>query len=519
VSGELILSVDVSTTAAKAIAWDAAGRVAAEGRKSIALSNPEPDGYEQDPEEWWSASRSAIRDAVRSLGPRSVEVRAVAVTHQRETVAVTDAGGTPLCPGIVWMDARSRAQVKRAVSRIGADRIHSLSGKPPCTTPSLYKLMWLFDTHPEILARRPRVLDVHAFMIQRLTGRFATSLASADPMGLVDMAKGAWSGELLDLAGIGEDQMPDLVRPGDAIGTIDPIVARDLDLSPGVIVVAGAGDGQAAELGAGVAGSGRAYLNLGTAVVSGISTTRYAVDRAFRTLYGASPGSYLLETDLKGGTFTVSWLVDRWLLSRASGETAEAILAALESEASQLSPGSDGLVLLPYWNGVMNPYWDDDATGAVIGWHGAHGPAHMYRAILEGIAFEQRLAIDSVERGAGAKIDEMVVMGGGSKSDLFCQIAADVIGRQIVRASSQEATSLGAAILGAVAIGSYPDVRSAARAMTSSGSVFEPGPVSAFYEDMFQRVYAGLYPAVERSLRELAALRTAGNSLRRGPQV
>jgi xylulokinase len=516
VTGALILTLDASTTAAKAIAWDSHGVALAEGREPIELDNPEPDGYEQDPQEWWSASRTAIREAVRLLGPRSAEVRAFVVAHQRETIAVTDAAGAPLCPALVWMDARCRAQVKRAVKHLGAERIHRISGKPPCTTPSLYKVMWLLDTHPEIRERHPRVIDVHAFVVERLTGRFATSLASADPTGMVDMAKGAWSDEMLDLAGIGNDQVPELVRPGEVIGRLDPRVASDFGLPADVVVIAGAGDGQAAELGAGVAGSGRAYMNLGTAVVSGISTPRYAIDRSFRTLYGASPGSYLLETDLKGGTFTVSWLVDRWLGQRQPGETEDSTLRALEAEAVRLAPGSDGLVLLPYWNGVMNPYWDDDATGAVIGWHGAHGPAHLYRAILEGIALEQRLATDAVERGAGAKIDEIVVMGGGSKSDLFCQIAADVLGRRIVRASSHEATSLGAAILGAAAMGMYPDVRGAAVGMTASGAHFDPGPAAAFYADLFERVYAGLYPAIERSLRELAALRPAGERLRRG---
>jgi xylulokinase len=509
----LILTLDASTTAAKAIAWDAQGRAVADGRESIDLLNPEPDGYEQDPEEWWSASRTAIHEVTRSLGARSADVRAIVVTHQRETIAVTDPGGAPLCPALVWMDSRCRAEVKRAVERLGADRIHAISGKPPCTTPSLYKLMWLLERRPEIRARHPHVLDVHAFIVQRLTGTFATSLASADPTGLVDMANGAWSVALLDLAGIGTDQVPQLFRPGEKVAGLGASAARDLGLGSGVAVIAGAGDGQAAELGAGVAGSGRAYMNLGTAVVSGISTPRYAINRAFRTLYGASPGSYLLETDLKGGTFTVSWLVDRWLLPGRSGETADSILRVLEAEAARLPPGSDGLVLLPYWNGVMNPYWDDDATGAVIGWHGAHGPAHLYRAILEGIALEQRLAVDAVERGAGVKIDEMVVMGGGSKSDLFCQIMADALGRRIVRASSHEATSLGAAILGAAALGLHADVASAARAMTSAGNAFEPGAARAFYEDLFGRVYAGLYEAVAPSLREIPALRAAAARL------
>jgi xylulokinase len=162
--------------------------------------------------------------------------------------------------------------------------------------------------------------------------------------------------------------------------------------------------------------------------------------------------------------------------------------------------------LVPYWNGVMNPYWDDDASGLVIGFRGHHAPAHLYRALLEGIAFEQRLHTRGVERVAGA-VGEMVVMGGGSKSALWCGILADVLDKRVVRAAETEATALGAAILAAAHAGLHPSVDAAASAMTRLGERFEPGERRARYADLSE-VYAGLYPAMAESLGRIARART-----------
>ena len=318
VSGDLVLGVDCSTTACKAIAWDAEGRACAEGRAPIALHNPGPDAYEQDAEQWWAACGEAIGRAAAALGGAGEKrLRALCVTHQRETFVVTDEAGKPLHPALVWMDARCRDAVKRAVGRVGAERLHAISGKPACTTPSLYKLLFLLEeAAAELSKRRLRVLDVHGFLAWRLTGRFATSLASADPLGLVDMQARSWSDELLALAGLDRSCVPELLEPGAVIGVVSDAAARHCGITAGLPVVAGAGDGQAAGLGAGIVGPGRAYLNLGTAIVSGVLAAKYDVDPAFRTLYAATPGSYFLETDLKGGTFTLSWLAEKWLARR-----------------------------------------------------------------------------------------------------------------------------------------------------------------------------------------------------------
>jgi xylulokinase len=247
-------------------------------------------------------------------------------------------------------------------------------------------------------------------------------------------------------------------------------------------------------------------VNLGTAVVAGVFADRYHYHPSFRTLYGAVPGTYLCESDLKGGSFTLTWLVDKVLRAdRSDARPVEEMLADLEIAARSLPSGSEGVVLVPYWNGVMNPYWDDDATGMLIGLTGNHRTAHLYRAALEGIAFEQRLALDGIA-AATAPIEELVVLGGGAKSELWCQILADVTGRTVVRAATYEATALGAGMMAAAATGMHADSHAAVRAMTHTAERFEPGPARHHYAQLFG-VYCDLYPALRQPLGRLAAIR------------
>jgi xylulokinase len=299
------------------------------------------------------------------------------------------------------------------------------------------------------------------------------------------------------------------VPPATPIAKLKPAIAEAVGLTGGVTLVAGAGDGQAAGLGAGVVDEGSAYLNLGTAVVSGKPSAVYRTSRAYRTLFAAIPGAYLLETDLKGGTFSLDWLADRVLGggSLSAGRARDALLADLEERATGIAPGAEGLLFLPYLAGVMNPHWDDDATGALLGLRGDHGPEHLYRAILEGIALEQRLHTERVEADAGP-IDSLVAVGGGARRGLFAQIVADVMGRRLTRPIAAETTALGAAILAATGAGAYDSVLEAARAMTRTGGTVEPGPDRAGYDRIYREAYSHLYESIAPVLGKLATLRS-----------
>ncbi len=501
----LVIGIDCSTTACKALAWNREGKAIAEGRATYPLLQPQANWYEQDAAQWWHSTCNAIKQLLSQIDKKQVE--AVCITHQRETFVAVDREGKAIRNAIVWMDKRSRKQVNFLAEKIGTEQINQLTGKPNAMTPSLPKIIWLTQNEVETVTRTYKFLDVHGYLVYYLTKNFRTSLASADPMGVMDMQANTWADDLLTSLGLQKGQFAELVQPGSIIGYVNESAATATELPDGLPVIAGAGDGQCAGLGANAVGNNRAYLNLGTAIVSGIISSDYLVNPAFRTMYAPIPKSYFLETVLLGGVFTLNWFVEKFANDLRYSNLNLSPEEILETAAAKLPPGADGLMLVPYWNYVMNPYWDASASGITIGWTGTHGREHLYRAILEGIAFEQRLVGDAVMAAMAQRFSEYVVMGGGSQSNLWCQIVADITGVPVVRSKTTEATCLGAGILAAVAVGWYPDIKIAASSMTGTGSRFTPNsPTQAIYEKLYTQVYKPLFPTLQSLVQRLADL-------------
>ena len=499
----LVIGVDASTTALKVIVWDRQGQVVSEGRQPIELEQPHPAWHEQPAEGWRQAFCAASRAALSGI--ELERLAAVCIAHQRETFVLVDEQGQPLRPAIVWMDERARPLLAELVGIYGAEAFHRWTGKPLSGNLLPGKLAWIRQHEPDVFQRIHKVLDVHAYLVHLLTGQFKTSYASADPMGLFDMQAGDWGGEVLAPLGMSAAQMPQAFAPGTILGEVSGTAERVCGMPEGLPVVAGLGDGQAGGLGANATHSGEAYLNLGTAVVSGTLTREYQTSRAFRTHYAGIPGSYSLETVILGGTYTIRWFVEQFgeSFSQAGRVTEE----VLEGHARAVTPGTNGLMLVPYWNTALNPYWDAGASGIMVGWRGLHTPVHMYRAILEGIAYEQRLATTGVEEAVGEPTDRYIAFGGGARSSLWCQILADVTGKTVHLAHAPEATALGAGILAASASGLYADIPQAAQAMTRRlPQAFKPDFERWQLYNKFYEVYKNLYPALQTHLSRLTGL-------------
>jgi sugar (pentulose or hexulose) kinase len=503
-SPDLVLGVDASTTAVKVIAFDRAGNPLAEGRAPLSLSQPHPAWHEQSAAEWWKAFCQACQAVMASIAPR--RLAGVCIAHQRETFVLVDEAGKPLRPAIVWMDERARPLLPELEAQYGKEHFHTLTGKPLTGNLLPGKLAWLRQHEPEVYARIHKILDVQAYLVFQLTGLFRTSAGSADPMGLFDMPSGAWSEQVLAAVGLSSQHMPQAFLPGSLLGAVSTAAAVACGLPASLPVFAGTGDGQAGGLGAGLAHPGESYLNLGTAVVSGSLATSYLTSPAFRTHYAAIPGAFALETVILGGTYTNRWFAENFASYLAQpGRATEEVLDEI---AGKVPPGALGLLLVPYWNTALNPYWDAGASGVVVGWRGVHQPAHMYRAILEGMAFEQRLATEGVEQATGQRVERYIAFGGGARSTLWCQIMADVTARRVVLAHAPEATALGAGILAAAAAGIYPDVIQAAQAMTRlQPEHYQPDPKrAAFYDRLYSEVYRHLFPALQPLLDRLTSL-------------
>ena len=501
----LVIGLDAGTTSFKAIACNADGRVLADGREGLALFNPHPAWYEQPAEAWWVAAASALRQITAQV--RGDQVTALCISHQRESFAPLDAEMQPLRNAIIWMDERSRKLLPVIEAKLGPEDFHQLTGRPLTGNLTVGKIAWLRVYEPEVYARAAYYADTHAYLAYRLTGRLRTGWGSADPTGLLDIRQHRWATQILDAIGIKDRQLPELFPPGAVIGYLTPEAAAQTGLPAGLPLVCGLGDGQAAGLGAKIIAPGPAYLNLGTAVVSGTYSDAYITDRAFRTTCGGIPGSYLLETVLLGGTYTVSWFAEK--IAPDAGSDERSRLTVYDAAAENLPPGAEGLMLLPYWNTAMNPYWDAGGERRRDRLARTSRPAtSIPRAILEGVAYELRLHTEGVEAATGAPITEFTAMGGGSRSALWRQIIADVTGKSIRLCAGAETGAMGAAILAAAGAGLYADVRTAAEEMVGlDSSHITPNPVHhATYSRLYKEVYRPLFPTLQTALQRLAAL-------------
>lgn len=510
--GPLVVAVDTSTTATKAVVVDPVGRVLATGRSDIPLHTPADGFYEHDPRDWWRSTDDAVRAALAQLDDvdRS-RIAAMCVTPQRQSFGLFRSDGEPIRRGPLWLDSRAAEQV----ARYGTEAVHRLSGMPPDVTPALYKMAWLKEHEPEVLAAADKVVGVHSYVTFRLTGEWLDSTATADSLGLFDMERLDFADALLEIAGVSRSQMARLVEAGDVMGEVRADVAQSWGLPGTIPLVAGCGDGQAAALGAGVVQPNEAYLNMGTAIVMGVHSPSYQCGSVYRTDVAGLPGQYVLEAVQNSGAYLAGWFREN-LGDPALGGKPD---PALDLQAAAAGIGAAGLIVLPYWNAVQSPHWDPFARGAVVGLTGGHGRGHIYRAILEGLSLETARNLRSMAQDAGTAISEVRVMGGGQRSPLWRQIMTDTIGIPLVACDAAEISALGAAMMAMSVTGAHgdvPDIARCALEMARPGDVSEPdaaaheryleigdiqGGLYAGLKDLFPRLhdYAAKYSQIDPS--------------------
>ena len=345
--------------------------------------------------------------------------------------------------------------------------------------------------------------DVQSFLAQKLTGGpFRTGWPSADPLGMFDLTAKVWSEEILAAIGLDTSRLPEAHPPGTLLGRVDADAAAATGLVAGTPVFAGGGDGQMAGLGTNCTSPHRAYVNLGTAVVSGVWSPDYLTDRAWRTQIAAQGTGYILENCLRSGAFLINWFVDQFV---PGGRGSQDVYQRLEEEAAALPIGAEGVMVQPYWSGVMDPHWDVDARGVIFGLSASHRPAHVYRAILESITLDQVMRTRATEVALGHPIEEYLAIGGGAASPLWRQMLADASGKPVLVSSTVEASALGAGMVAAAAAGFHPTIEDAARAMSGDTREVTPDAAAGERYARLLDIYEGLYDATKAINQRLVA--------------
>ena len=472
------LGLDMGTTGVKAAVFDAFGNMPGTGLEEYTLETPAPDIVELDAEVYWTAAKNAIAQAVNKSGIAPEKIRSLAVTGQVETLIMTDNNGVPLRKAIVWLDNRAKEEAEYLEKRFGKEHLFRLSGQTdmlPCWPAP--KILWYRKNEPQLFERTAKYLMVEDFITYRLTGRFVTGSGLLPSSLYYDIRSGRYDADMLAEIGITESQLPELKHTGDVLAEC---IANDSLIAPGTLITAAPLDHVCGNLGSGCTGSGIISETTGCtlAICAAFDHLVYDDSRQLSTYLGFAPGSSVLLPWAP----TAGMLLKHFRDEFAGGMD----FKAFDRAAAEVPAGSEGLIMLPHCAGAVSPDCNPDARGTVWGITLAHKRGHFARAIMESVAYLLKDNIESL-RAMGCPVTELRTLGGASKSELWLQIKADVLDLPVTVPECQEAASLGAAILAAVACGDYRNTEEAAAHMVRISRAVKPGKDAAVYRKCFEQ--------------------------------
>jgi sugar (pentulose or hexulose) kinase len=509
-SADHCLALDVGTQSVRALLFDPRGTLVAMGRVPIEpYVSPQPGWAEQDPEVWWAALGEACRRLWADPAARPDSVVGVALTTQRATIVVADRGGTPLRPAIVWLDTRRT----EGIPPIGLP--WSLAFRATGTRDTVARFQadaeanWIATHEPALWRRIERFGVLSSWLTERLVGRLVDSTASQVGYVPFDFKRSRWASRWSWkwlAAPFDRRTLPEVQPPGSILGELTPAAAAHLGLASGTRLVAAAGDKQCEALGSGAIDPQIAALSFGTTATIGTTHHRYIEAIPLVPAYPAAiPGAWFVELQVGRGFWMVEWFKREFGADEVARAAARDIPpeALFEDLLAASPPGAMGLLLQPYWMpGIRYP--GPEAKGAVLGFGDVHGRAHLYRAILEGLAYALREGAERTTRRTGVRIRELRVSGGGSRSRAAVQLFADVFGLPASRPHTHEAAGLGAAIDVALGVGIHPDPETAVTEMVHIADRFEPSPAAGrIYDDLYQSVYLRMYDRLQPLYREI----------------
>lgn len=502
----LLLGLDLGTSSAKAVLYDPAlRRVVAQAGAEYPIARPQPGYAEQSPADWWAAAVTVTRRALLAAGAGAAErVIGIGLSGQMHGTVLLDAKRAPLGPAIIWADQRAAAYVDPLLDSIGQRQYVEIAGTRPAAGFMVVTLLWLAEHDPARLRKARTVLLPKDYLRLRLTGDVGTDFSDAAATGLFDIAVKTWSAEIVRAAGIARPLLPKVSPSTAVIGTLTADAAEALGLRPGVPVTAGSADQPAQAIGNGITGVGRGSVTVGSGGQIFLPIQPVTEEGVYLPTDGrvhvfnhAVPGLwYILGATLSAG-LSLRWLRDLF----GFGDRADAY-AAFSAEAATVAPGADGLIFLPHLAGERTPHMDSAARGAFIGLTARHTRAHLVRAVMEGVAFSLRQALE-VAQGMGGTADSLIASGGGMDSDLWRGLLADTLDLPLHQRGLSEYAALGAALIAGVGVKVFDDFDALPAPVTTH--ITEPDRArAAHYADLYHQ-YVWLYPKLREDFQRLSA--------------
>ncbi|PHM10560.1 xylulokinase [Nostoc sp. 'Peltigera malacea cyanobiont' DB3992] len=483
---DIVIGLDLGTGGVRAIAVNLQGQIIAQSTRSYPLLTPQPGWTEQNSSDWVEASLDALFDVTQQLnGHRAI---ALGLSGQMHGMVPLDVEGKAIRPAILWNDQRTGKAVAEIEAAIPRQELIQRTGNPAITGFQLPKLLWLRTEEPQAYTRLWQILLPKDYLGYVLTGEAVTEPSDASGVGCLNLANRQWDTDILDALDISPALFPPVIESTAIAGRLKSEIAARVGLPVGLPVVAGGGDNAAAAIGLGISSSNlsRGSLSIGTSGVIFAPCDRPIPDPEGRVhLFCHVDGGYhLLGVTLAAGG-SLRWYRDTFAPHISYTD--------LMDMAERSQPGARGVLFLPHLAGERSPHLDPDTRGAFVNLSLAHTQADIIRAVLEGVAFSLREALEVIN--AIAPLDQLLATGGGARSHIWLQILADVLQTKLIAPKAEEGAAYGAAILAMVGIGVYPNLAAALKILPQASNVVQPQP-NPLYEAGFNR-YKLLYDTLK----------------------
>lgn len=498
-----ILTLDYGTQSARAAIFDDQGNTLALEKEPYETPyfSPEKEYFEQNVEYYWEKMCKATNKLKKNNSDLLSNLKGIVATHFRDSAVLLDKDLNPIRPSILWLDQRvARPKTKQALWR---RMIFALVGMSETIKVQRSKTManWYQIHEIDNWKKTHKYVNISTYLNYRLTGQLKDSASNQTGHYPIDFKKGKWLSPhslKFETFGIPSRMLCELVEPYDVIGTVTEKASLESGIPQGLPLFASGTDKSSESVGTGCVDPSYASISYGTASTIEVTNPKYHEPETFLPAYPSSMKNYYnMEVQIYRGYWMLNWFKDEF----AKEETIEssiqqlAVLDILNKKMLEIPPGSDGLLLQPYWGPSLKK---PNAKGSVIGFSDHHTRIHLYRAIIEGIAYSLKDGLEGIERKQHKKVSKITVSGGGSSSNAICQITADIFGLPVYRVQTFETASLGSAIIGFVALKHYSSENEAIKKMVHYQKPFEPNLENTKrYNFLYYHVYKKLYPRLK----------------------
>jgi xylulokinase len=497
------LSVDLGTSAVKVALFDETGARLGLAIEEYPLLTPAEDFCEVPAPTFWDKFKSGLVKVLAESNVAPDAIVAVGFSSQGETFVPVDRSGQPLCNAISWLDNRASAGADQLAEQFTRAEVYHTTGQPDIAPiwPAA-KMLWLRQNAPKVFTDAHKYLMAEDYLIYRLSGEFASEHSVYSSSLLLDIHTREWWPAMLGFVGVGPEHLPTLSPSGTVVGKISQVAAKETGLSTDTLVVTGAYDHAAGSVGAGVVHPGLMSETTGSsmAICAPIDAPMFDPQMRVPCHCHAIDSKYFLSPWGETAGMVLKWFRDGFGQSEIAEAGENGAFELLGQLAAEVPAGSDGLLMLPFLAGTGCPEMDADAKGVFYGMTLQHGKGHFVRSIMEAVTYMIARNVQ-IMRELGMEVSEIRSLGGGARSDLWCQIKADAMNVRVAVVEETEQALKGAAILAGVGAGAFTDLESASKDMVAIRKTYEPNGANAAVYAAGRKKYEALYEALKPMFR------------------